>query len=105
LMDGLPETPGSMEGSVTPDPAAHDHAEMRLSPFGRLFRFLGWWLGFTGLYATFSVCPFCGQPGCPVGMASAGTVGAFLALCMQDWKRLLAFLRGKWIRRKRREVQ
>jgi len=75
-----------------------DHTESherKLSPFGRLFRFLGWWLGLTGLYSAFSVCPFCGQPGCPVGLASAGTVGAFLALCVQDWRSLFRYIKGK----------
>jgi hypothetical protein len=67
----------------------------RLSPFGYLFRFIGWWFGFAGLYAMFSVCPFCGQQGCPVGVASAGGVGAFLSLCLQDWKRLFVYLKHK----------
>lgn len=75
----------------------HRHGPARLSPFGHLFRFVGWWFGFTGLYAMFSVCPFCGQQGCPVGMASAGTIGAFLSLCVQDWKRLFAFMRMKLV--------
>lgn len=66
-----------------------------ISPFGHLFRLIASWFGFTGLYAMFSVCPFCGQQGCPVGMASAGTVGAFLALCVQDWKRLFIYIKQK----------
>lgn len=70
----------------------------KLSPFGHIFRLIAYWLGFTGLYAAFSVCPFCGQQGCPMGMASAGTVGAFFALCCQDWKRFFAFLRHKLTR-------
>ena len=71
------------------------HSERKISPIGRLLKFIGWWFGFTGLYATFAVCPFCGQQGCPVGLASASTAGAFFALCIQDWKRFLAFLRQK----------
>ena len=67
----------------------------KLSPFGHLFRFFSWWFGFTGLYFMYAVCPFCGQQGCPVGLASAGTVGAFFALCMQDWKLLFRFLKHK----------
>nr|WP_320014519.1 hypothetical protein [uncultured Desulfobacter sp.] len=59
-------------------PLNDGHKKLKLSPFGRLFRLFASWFGFTGLYAVFSVCPFCGQQGCPVGMASAGTVGAFL---------------------------
>jgi len=75
-----------------PDPG---HVKRKLSPFGRLFRFFGWWFGFAGLYSMFSVCPFCGQPSCPVGLASAGAVGAFFALCIQDWKILFRFLGNK----------
>ena len=73
----------------------HNKENLKLSPFGHLFRLLASWLGFTGLYAMFSVCPFCGQQGCPVGMASAGTVGAFFALCFQDWKRLFVYIKQK----------
>jgi hypothetical protein len=103
-MTGIRET-DRVEGTDDVEgPGERRTAEVRLSPIGRFFRFLGWWLGFTGLYATFSVCPFCGQPGCPVGIASAGTVGAFLALCMQDSKRLLGFLRGKMAGKKRRDA-
>jgi len=73
----------------------HNIKKTRLSPFGHLFRLLASWLGFTGLYAMFAVCPFCGQQGCPVGMASAGPVGAFFALCFQDWKRLFLYIKQK----------
>ncbi len=71
------------------------NAEIKMSPLGYLFRFIGWWFGLTSLYAMFAVCPFCGRQGCPVGMASAGTIGAFLSLCIQDWKRFLSFIRQK----------
>lgn len=69
------------------------HEARRLSPFGHLFRFAAKWFGFTGLYAAFSVCPFCGQAGCPVGAGIAGSVGAFFALCATDWKRLFRYFR------------
>jgi len=55
---------------------------------GPLFRFLRWGLAFSGLYAMFAVCPFCGRVGCPVGAGSAGFIGGFFALCMQVWKTL-----------------
>jgi hypothetical protein len=79
-----------------PHPLENVHKPPKLSPFGRLFRLFASWFGFTGLYAAFSVCPFCGQQGCPVGMASAGTVGAFLTLCLQDWKRLLSYIKNRF---------
>ena len=49
-----------------------------------VIRFIGWWFGFTGLYAMFSVCPFCGQSGCPVGAGAAGIFGGFFALIMKS---------------------
>ena len=78
----------------------HASGKPKMSPFGYFFRFIGWWFGLSGLYAMFSVCPFCGQQGCPVGMASAGTIGAFFALCMQDWRKLFAYIRSKVTRKK-----
>jgi hypothetical protein len=48
-----------------------------------------WFLSLTGLYAAFAVCPFCGRSGCPVGLASAGAVGAFFASCMHIWHKIV----------------
>jgi hypothetical protein len=78
-------------------------ARRKMSPFGHLFRFVAKWFGFTYLYAMFSVCPFCGQKGCPIGLASAGTVGAFFALCAQDWKLFFRFLKHKLSNKKDEE--
>jgi len=66
------------------------HAARMHPLLGPLFRFLRWGLAFSGLYAMFAVCPFCGRVGCPVGAGSAGLVGGFFALCMQVWKTLTA---------------
>ncbi len=62
---------------------------------GNIIRFFAWWFGFSGLYAMFAVCPFCGQVGCPVGMGSVGFVGGFFALLMQDWKTMVQFVRTR----------
>jgi hypothetical protein len=51
--------------------------------FNNVLKFLGWWFGFSGLYAMFSVCPFCGQTGCPVGAGTAGVFGGFFASIMK----------------------
>ncbi len=67
----------------------------QLPIIGNLFRFLGLWLAFTGVFAMFSVCPFCGQMGCPVGAGSAGVVGGFFALAVQNMKNLLNFMQHK----------
>ena len=56
---------------------------------GRLLKFLTWWLIFTGIYASSSVCPFCGRVGCPVGGVSAGVVGGVFALVMAKGKACL----------------
>ncbi|MFZ5517196.1 MAG: hypothetical protein ACOY90_11195 [Candidatus Zhuqueibacterota bacterium] len=68
------------------------------SVMGKVIRFFAWWFGFSSLYATFAVCPFCGQLGCPVGMGSAGFVGGFFALLMQDWKNMIGYLRTRFSR-------
>lgn len=62
---------------------------------GRLLRFFGWWFGFTGLYAMFAVCPFCGQAGCPVGVGGAGLMGGLCALGMQNWKAFFQCIHSK----------
>ncbi len=72
----------------------HDGNVKRSSISRSVFRFFGWWLGFSGLYAMFAVCPFCGRAGCPVGAGSAGLVGAFFALCLTVGKRVRGFVKG-----------
>jgi hypothetical protein len=63
---------------------------------GRFLRFFTWWFIISGIYASSSVCPFCGQMGCPVGAASAGVVGGFFALVIGKgqavWQRLSGWL-------------
>ena len=46
---------------------------------GGLLRFFSWWLVFFGIYASSSVCPCCGTPGCPVGVGAAGIIGGCFA--------------------------
>ncbi|MCK9377052.1 MAG: hypothetical protein M0P73_12970 [Syntrophobacterales bacterium] len=46
---------------------------------GGLGRFFSWWLVFFGIYASSSVCPCCGTPGCPVGVGAAGIIGGCFA--------------------------
>jgi hypothetical protein len=75
------------------------HAVKKHPILGHLFRFFGWWFAFSGLYSMFAVCPFCGRVGCPVGAGSAGLVGGFFALCMQNWKTFFKFIYSKLFRR------
>ncbi|MBN2600878.1 MAG: hypothetical protein JXR87_02675 [Candidatus Marinimicrobia bacterium] len=91
------------KSKVKAGPNIDKQPKRKMSPFGYLFRFIGWWFGFTGLYAAFAVCPFCGQAGCPVGLASAGILGAFFALCIQDWKRFFKFIKQKLMKEKKQK--
>ncbi len=75
--------------------AREDSPSRRASIWGHLFRLFACWLGLSGLYAMFAVCPFCGQAGCPVGAGGAGLVGAFFALCAQNWRALIHFVRHR----------
>lgn len=76
-MDNLPMLPMD----------THCHNKIERASFKvRIINFFKWCLAFTGLVVTTSVCPFCGQPGCPVGVGAATTIGALFALFMQNWK-------------------
>jgi hypothetical protein len=46
---------------------------------GLLFRTFGWWAGFSWLYGLSAQCPFCGQPGCPVGPLGTGFIGGLFS--------------------------
>ncbi len=65
----------------------------------KIIHFFVWWLAFFGLYSSSSICPFCGQPGCPVGVGSAGFIGGFFALIIQYGQTLISFLKTKFIRK------
>ena len=61
---------------------------------GSLKRWVLWFLAFFGIYASSSVCPFCGTPGCPVGVGGAVLVGGVFACLWQHGKMILTRLRG-----------
>ncbi len=84
--------------AITDEDIKSLRARLHVKPtfLGQLFRFFGWWLGFSGLYAMFAVCPFCGQQGCPVGAGSAGIVGGFFALLIQNGKSFLRLITHKF---------
>ena len=42
-------------------------------------RFFGWWFCFFAFLGPLSVCPVCGQSGCPGGAVSASAFGGVLA--------------------------
>ncbi|MEW6659799.1 MAG: hypothetical protein AB1424_14165 [Thermodesulfobacteriota bacterium] len=55
-----------------------------------------WFLAFFGIYASSSVCLFCGTPGCPVGAGGAALVGGVFACLWQygksAWEKLRVFI-------------
>ncbi len=79
-----------------PEASDHDRGSSRFPLWGRLSRFFLWWLIFAGVYASSSVCPFCGQAGCPVGAASAGVVGGVFAFLITGAKQLLTSFKRFW---------
>jgi hypothetical protein len=66
------------------------------------FRFFGAWISFAALYGAFSVCPFCGQPGCPVGAGSMGLIGGVFAMLVSNWRSLWQNLKERFFRRRNR---
>ena len=75
------------------------HAIKKHPILGRIFWFFGWWFAFSGMYAMFAVCPFCGQVGCPAGGGSVGLVGGLFALLMQSWKGIVRTISNRLFRR------
>ena len=64
--------------------------------WGALKRSILWFFAFFGIYASSSVCPFCGKPGCPVGIGGAALVGGVFA-CLWHygktvWEKLTGFV-------------
>ena len=55
-----------------------------------LLRFFGLWVGMSGTHAVMcGTCPFCGRPGCPVGIGVAGIFGALGSLILTQGRHLL----------------
>jgi hypothetical protein len=74
----------------------------RLQPRGRwgpVKSWVLWVLAFTGIYASSSVCPFCGAAGCPVGIGGAALVGGLFATLGQMGRKFFPRLKAWWARR------
>jgi hypothetical protein len=102
-----------------PDCCGHDAAETEIplgNPAGTLAhepklqeggrwtpikRQVLWFLAFFGIYASSSVCPFCGTQGCPVGVAGAAVVGGVFACLWQYGKSAWEKFRGFFWKRSR----
>lgn len=79
------------------EPCQKEHSGLRRQWLPNpIARFLIWWASLFALVGPFSVCPFCGQPGCGMGAASAGILGG-LAAALMAFPR---YLRGVVTRRR-----
>lgn len=65
-----------------------------------LVRLFGWWVIFAGSLTLFSVCPVCGNMGCPVGLGITGIVAGMLAFFKQYGRYLLSRISGIFFRTK-----
>jgi hypothetical protein len=84
------ETPlGNPAGAVAPEPELREGGR-----WTALKRHALWFLTFFGIYASSSVCPCCGTPGCPVGIGGAAVVGGVFACLWQYGKSAWEKLRG-----------
>jgi len=73
------------------------HALDKYPFLSRFIRFFGWWFIFAGTLTTFSVCPFCGQVNCPVGVGSTGILAGFFALLKQYGRQVYDHIKQKLI--------
>lgn len=74
-----------------------DYAANEYSFLARLPGFFGWWIIFAGSFSLFSVCPVCGNIGCPMGIGITGLLAAFLAFLKQFLKYYLLNLKKNFI--------
>jgi hypothetical protein len=89
------EAVGVQAGAEDPSGTLSDPRRSEAGPqFGPLKRWLFWFLAFFGIYASSSVCPCCGTPGCPVGVVGAAVVGGVFACLWQYGKNTWEKLRG-----------
>jgi hypothetical protein len=68
---------------------------------GAFKRWLLWFAAFFGIYASSSMCPFCGTPGCPVGAGGALVVGGAFAALWQYGRNIWTTLKRMVARRGR----
>jgi len=78
------EAAGGETAAGNPAEALSEQPETKLGGlWGFLKRFALWFMAFFGIYASSSVCVFCGTPGCPVGAGGAALVGGVFACLWQ----------------------
>jgi hypothetical protein len=93
---GMETLVGNPDGTLTDRAAPQE-----VGRWDSLKRHVLWFLTFFGIYASSSVCPFCGTPGCPVGVGGAAVVGGAFAFLWQYGKSAWEKLRGFFWKRSR----
>jgi hypothetical protein len=91
------EETGGEAGVDDPSGTLSESRKSESEPWlGSLKRYVLWFLAFFGIYASSSVCPCCGTPGCPVGVGGAALVGGVFACLWQygksAWEKLTGFV-------------
>jgi len=90
-------------------PKAHDMPAGAASAGGRsvrvkrAMRFFGWWFCFFAFLGPLSVCPVCGQSGCPGGAVSAGAFGGVLATAVSGVRWLWGLVARRRVGRRERD--
>lgn len=60
----------------------------------KIYKFLGWWFIFAGGITVFSICPVCGQMGCPVGIGTTGILAGIFALIKTNGKNFFVYIKS-----------
>jgi hypothetical protein len=67
----------------------------KVKDFFKSLMFKQWFLVSAGYFMSSSTCPFCGKPGCPVGLGVGVGVGGFGVLCTTFIQRLYTRLKNR----------
>ena len=68
--------PAEHGAATEPCTCDHDHDGLKDRLRHAAWRYGGSWAAVTGLIATSTTCPYCGNPGCAVGIGQAAGIGA-----------------------------
>ncbi len=66
----------------------------------KIYKFFGWWIIFAGGMTVFSVCPICGQTGCPIGIGTTGILAGIFSLIKTGGKSYISTLKRFFTNRK-----
>ena len=92
ILKSIPEI--NREDIVFLKESLQNYAEKKYPLRSKLYKFFGWWAIFASAITAFSVCPVCGQTGCPVGIGTAGILAGFLSLLKMNTKNFITFMKN-----------